>query len=181
MSSPAAKTPRTQKSSSSSLKYPLGEEVVKVLEESFEDFQYLTEKRMSKIKSQIGHCFENQEISEWFAARRLQEIEKDGEGPRAYERLPVEMAFLHFTYDREPNVKKLNFFTWAKVHVISETDIRTYYKERAERDKIRGVVLPSEEDAEEESSPPSSPGPFRRPRGRSSSGATPLFKKPKKN
>ncbi|CAO4367198.1 unnamed protein product [Caenorhabditis nigoni] len=180
MSSTAAKVPKTPKSSSSSSKYPFGEEATQVLEKSFEEFQYLTEKRMSKIKSQIGHCFENHEISEWFAARRLQEIEKDGEGPKAYERLPVEMALLHLTYDREPNVKKLNFFTWAKVHVISEADIRTYYKERAERDKIREVVLPSEE-SNEDKSPASSPGPFRAPRGRPSFGATPSFKKPKKN
>ncbi|ULT83674.1 hypothetical protein L3Y34_012728 [Caenorhabditis briggsae] len=44
------------------------------------------------------------------------------------------MALLHMTYERVPDVNKMNFTVWATVHEITEADVRLYFRERDERE-----------------------------------------------
>ncbi|UMM42932.1 hypothetical protein L5515_018582 [Caenorhabditis briggsae] len=92
------------------------------LEAIFEEFQFLNDARMDFIRNNIGHCF-----------KRAQEIVLN-ERPGADRVLPSEMALLHMTYERVPDVNKMNFTVWATVHEITEADVRLYFRERYERE-----------------------------------------------
>ncbi|PIC19771.1 hypothetical protein B9Z55_025192 [Caenorhabditis nigoni] len=111
----------------------LTQEAIEYLEGVFEEFQFLNDARMESIRKKIGQCFKCSTISEWFKNRRAQEIAKH-EKPGAERVLPSEMALLHLTYERVPDVNKMNFTAWAKVHDITEADVKLYFRERDERE-----------------------------------------------
>ncbi|PIC14011.1 hypothetical protein B9Z55_027334 [Caenorhabditis nigoni] len=113
---------------------------IMMLQQFFQEFQFQTEERTSRIKKRIGSEVKTQTIHNWFKEQRdsnIQELERPG----AEKNLPSEMALLHMTYDREPNIEQIKFLPWAAVHEVSESDVsfiqvRRYYKERTAREAI---------------------------------------------
>ncbi|PIC11809.1 hypothetical protein B9Z55_028837 [Caenorhabditis nigoni] len=93
------------------------------LKDLFEEFQFLTEDRTARIKKRIGSDVGIQTIQNWFKKQRDRNIQELEKKPEAEKALPTEMALLHMAYDREPNIKNIKFFSWAKVHEVSETDV----------------------------------------------------------
>ncbi|CAO4386740.1 unnamed protein product [Caenorhabditis nigoni] len=74
------------------------------LKNLFEEFQFLTEDRTARIKKIIGGEVEIQAIHTWFKEQRdrnIQELEKKSGAEKS---LPNEMALLHMTCDREPDI-----------------------------------------------------------------------------
>ncbi|UMM20303.1 hypothetical protein L5515_015623 [Caenorhabditis briggsae] len=105
-----------------------------MLKEFFKEFQFLTNERISWIRKRIGSEVETRTIQNWFKEQRdlnIRELEKN---PRAEQDLPSEMALLHMTYDREPDIRNIKFLSWATVHQVSEADVRRYYKERTSKE-----------------------------------------------
>ncbi|CAO4367201.1 unnamed protein product [Caenorhabditis nigoni] len=105
------------------------------LKDFFEDFQFLTEDRTARIKKRIGSDVEIQTIHNWFKEQRDRNVQEFEKKPGAEKILPNEMALLHMTYDREPNIKKIKFLSWTRVHQVTEGDVRRYYKERTAREE----------------------------------------------
>ncbi|PIC48665.1 hypothetical protein B9Z55_007561 [Caenorhabditis nigoni] len=130
---------------------------IQMLKEFFKEFQFLTEERTSWIKRRIGSDVETRMIHNWFKEQRdlkIQELEKK---PGAEKDLPSEMALLHMTYDREPNIKKIKFLSWTRVHQVTETDVRQYYKERTAREansqQIQNANEPIKQEIEQSPAP----------------------------
>ncbi|ULU08382.1 hypothetical protein L3Y34_019512 [Caenorhabditis briggsae] len=115
--------------------YSLSNIQVLKLKDFFEEFQFLTEERTSRIRGRIGSEVEIQTIHNWFKEQRALKIQELEKTPGAEKVLPSEMALLHMTYDREANIKNIKFLSWSRVHQLTEADVRRYYKERTAREE----------------------------------------------